>query len=172
MESKGSTFGLLQLFETKETLYDDESEIEDLCLEPLFEEVIDLQEVLIDESFNNSTDSEVDSLEFRDSFIGCVTLPQPDDDLNDFVLDECDSYTILTVFISSGTDEVRAKREPSPFKTESGQCTEVSLLDPFLPFFACLHCNEDKIWAMHYFTAFLPFFACLHCKEDKIWSMR
>ena len=115
MESKGSTFGLLQLFETKETLYDDESEIEDLCLEPLFEEVIDLQEVLIDESFNNSTDSEVDSLEFRDSFIGCVTLPQPeddllpqsddhllpqpDDDLNDFVLDECDSYTILTVFI-------------------------------------------------------------------------
>ena len=123
MESKGSTFGLLQLFETKETLYDDESEIEDLCLEPLFEEVIDLQEVLIDESFNNSTDSEVDSLEFRDSFIGCVTLPQPeddllpqseddllpqsddhllpqpDDDLNDFVLDECDSYIILTVFI-------------------------------------------------------------------------
>ena len=65
MESKAQTFGPLQLFETKETL-DDDSEFGDFCLESLFEEFTDLP------------DSELDSLEL-DSFIGCVSLPQPDD---------------------------------------------------------------------------------------------
>ena len=71
-------------------------------------------------------------------------------------------------------DEVRAKREPSPFKTESGQCTEVPLLDPFLPFFACLHCKEDKIWAMHYssltaawFSAFSRVFTAMKTKSGQ-----
>ena len=68
-ESKSSTVVLLQLFEKKDIL-DDDSEIEDFCLVSLFEE----QEVLIDEQLNSSSDSELDS------FIGCVTLPQPDED--------------------------------------------------------------------------------------------
>ena len=72
-EVKGSTVGLLQLFEEKENL-DHNSEIEDFCLVSLFEEIEDLPEVLIDEELNSSSDSELDS------FIGCVTLPQPDED--------------------------------------------------------------------------------------------
>ena len=72
-EVKGSTVGLLQLFEEKENL-DHNSEIEDFCLVFLFEEIEDLPEVLIDEELNSSSDSELDS------FIGRVTLPQPDED--------------------------------------------------------------------------------------------
>ena len=63
----------VQLFEEKENL-DHNSEIEDFCLVSLFEEIEDLPEVLIDEELNSSSDSELDS------FIGCVTLPQPDED--------------------------------------------------------------------------------------------
>ena len=61
-------------------------------------------------------------------------------------------------------NEVRAKREPSPCKTESGQSSR----DLFLPFFACLRCNEDKIWAMHYYTAFHPFSCVYTAMKSKI----
>ena len=84
-------------------------------------------------------------------------------------------------------------------KTKSGQCTievllqpgfrlfrlstlqwrqnlvnEVPLLAPFLPFFACLHCNEDRIWAMHYsslttawFSAFSRVFTAMKTKSGQ-----
>ena len=41
---------------------DDDSEIEDFCLDYLFEEIVDLPEVLIDEQLNNSSDQELESI--------------------------------------------------------------------------------------------------------------
>ena len=75
----GSTSAFLQLFEMKESSGDD-SEIEDFCLDYLFEEIVDLPEVLIDEQLNNSSDPELESLLSSDSFVACVVLPQYDDD--------------------------------------------------------------------------------------------
>ena len=78
---KGSTSALLQLFEMKENQNsDDDSEIADFCLDYLFEEIVDLPEVLIDEQLNNSSDPELESLLSSDSFVACVVLPQYDDD--------------------------------------------------------------------------------------------
>ena len=78
---KGSTSALLQLFEMKENQNsDDDLEIEDFCLDYLFEEIVDLPEVLIDEQLNNSSDPELESLLSSDSFVACVVLPQYDDD--------------------------------------------------------------------------------------------
>ena len=48
---------------------DDDSEIEDFCLDYLFEEIVDLPEVLIDEQLNNSSDPELDSLLSSDTTI-------------------------------------------------------------------------------------------------------
>ena len=77
---KGSTSALLKLFKMKENSGDD-SEIEDFCLDYLFEEIVDLPEVLIDEQLNNSSDPELESLLSSDSFgASCVALPQYDDD--------------------------------------------------------------------------------------------
>ena len=99
-ESKSSTVVLLQLFEKKEIL-DDDSEIEDFCLVSLFQEIEVLPEVLIDEQLNSSSDSEVDSL------IGCVTLPQPDEDFLNIDFEEnsgdqcfyCLLYFLVILFI-------------------------------------------------------------------------
>ena len=79
---KGSTSALLQLFEMKENQNsDDDSEIEDFCLDYLFEEIVDLPEVFIDEQLNNSSYPELESLLSSDSFgASCVALPQYDDD--------------------------------------------------------------------------------------------
>ena len=98
-EPKSSTAVLLQLVEKKEIL-DYESEIEDFCLVSLFEE-IEIPEVLIDEQLNSSSDSEVDSL------IGCVTLPQPDEDFLNTDFEEnsgdqcfyCLLYFLVILFI-------------------------------------------------------------------------
>ena len=98
-EPKSSTAVLLQLVEKKEIL-DYESEIEDFCLVSLFEE-IEIPEVLIDEQLNSSSDSEVDS------FIGCVTLPQPDEDFLNTDFEEnsgdqcfyCLLYFLVILFI-------------------------------------------------------------------------
>ena len=65
---KGSTSALLELFEMTENS-DDDSEIEDFCLDYLFEEIVDLPEVLIDEQLNNSSDPELDSLLSSDTTI-------------------------------------------------------------------------------------------------------
>ena len=60
---------------------DDDSEIEDFCLDYLFEEIVDLPEVFIDEQLNNSSYPELESLLSSDSFgAPCVALPQYDDD--------------------------------------------------------------------------------------------
>ena len=48
---------------------DDDSEIEDFCLDYLFEEIVDLPEVLIDEQLNNSSDPELDILLSSDTTI-------------------------------------------------------------------------------------------------------
>ena len=79
---KGSTSALLQLFEMKENQNsDDDSEIADFCLDYLFEEIVDLPEVFIDEQLNNSSYPELESLLSNDSFgASCVALPQYDDD--------------------------------------------------------------------------------------------
>ena len=62
-KSKNSTFGQLQLFE-KETLDDEDSQIEDFCLASLFEENIeDHPEELID---GNSKSEGQDSVELRE----------------------------------------------------------------------------------------------------------
>ena len=74
---KDSTSVLLQLFEMKENL---DSEIEDFGLDSLFEEIVDLPEVLIDEQLNNSSDQELESILSSDSFDACVVMPQYDDD--------------------------------------------------------------------------------------------
>ena len=77
---KGSTSALLKLFKMKENSGDD-SEIEDFCLDYLFEEIVDLPEVFIDEQLNNSSYPELESLLSSDSFgASCVALPQYDDD--------------------------------------------------------------------------------------------
>ena len=71
------------------TTSDDDSKIEDFCLEYLFEEVEDLPEKLTNESFNNSTNSDsVDCLKVPDSFVECVSLAQPEDNLYDLNLYE------------------------------------------------------------------------------------
>ena len=79
---KGSTSALLQLFEMKENQNsDDDSEIADFCLDYLFEEIVELPEVFIDEQLNNSSYPELESLLSSDSFgASCVALPQYDDD--------------------------------------------------------------------------------------------
>ena len=59
---------------------DDDSEIEDFCLYYLFEEVVDLPEVLIDEQLNNSSDPELESLLSSESLFACVALPHHDED--------------------------------------------------------------------------------------------
>ena len=99
----------------------------------------------------------------------------------------------------SGMKETRFERSENRVRVRQNLVNHLETLS-FL-FFACLRCNEDKIWAMHYrslttahflvffvclhckktksgqctievlLQPFLPFFACLHCKEDKIWSM-
>ena len=97
---KGSTSALLQLFEMKENQNsDDDLEIEDFCLDYLFEEIVDLPEVLIDEQLNNSSDPELESLLSSDSFVACVVLPQYDDDFLFIDFDEnyldIDFYRIL-----------------------------------------------------------------------------
>ena len=74
---KDSTSVLLQLFEMKENL---DSEIEDFGLDSLFEEIVDLPEVLIDEQLNNSSDPELESLLSSESLFACVALPHHDED--------------------------------------------------------------------------------------------
>ena len=74
---KDSTSVLLQLFEMKENL---DSEIEDFGLDSLFEENVDLPEVLIDEQLNNSSDPELESLLSSESLFACVALPHHDED--------------------------------------------------------------------------------------------
>ena len=66
-KSKSSTF-------EKENLDDDDSEIEDFCLVFLFEDIEDIPE----KELISSSDSDSGSL---DSVIGCLTLPQPDDNI-------------------------------------------------------------------------------------------
>ena len=70
MSQKVST---VQLFKKKEIL-DNDSEIEDFCLVFLFEDIEDIPE----KELISSSDSDSGSL---DSVIGCLTLPQPDDNI-------------------------------------------------------------------------------------------
>jgi len=80
-KSKSSTF-------EKENLDDDDSEIEDFCLVFLFEDIEDIPE----KELISSSDSDSGSL---DSVIGCLTLPQPDDNILQYENSENSEFYLL-----------------------------------------------------------------------------
>ena len=80
-KSKSSTF-------EKENLDDDDSEIEDFCLVFLFEDIEDIPE----KELISSSDSDSGSL---DSVIGCLTLPQPDDNILQYENSENSEFFLL-----------------------------------------------------------------------------
>ena len=56
---------------------------------------------------------------------------------------------VQTANALSGMKETRFERSENRVRLRQNLVNHLESRDPFLPFFACLRCNEDKIWAMY-----------------------